>query len=118
MKIFLLFAMAFLYVAAGTYHFINVNFYLKVVMPRWMPSKLFLVYASGAIEIMLGILLLPEITRTYSAWLIIAMLIIFLFMVHIPMSIRFYQTGNNWFVFSLARIVFQLVLIYWAWWVK
>ena len=55
------------------------------------------------------------ILRPLAARLIIAMLIVFFFAIHIPMSIDYYQTGHKSFVLSLIRLPIQFVLIAWAW---
>jgi len=114
-KSFFLYFMAFLYVAAGTMHFINPDFYFKKVMPTWIPEGLFMVYFSGVIEILLGVALIPKQTRALSAWIIIAMLLVFLFVIHIPMSIHFYMTQHELLVASLIRLPFQFLLLWWAW---
>jgi len=106
--------MALLYFAAGVNHFINPEFYLPV-MPEWMPVKMFLIYVSGFAELLLGILLVFNHTQKFAAQLILVMLVIFLFLIHIPQTIDFYKTGNKDFVFSLIRIAVQFLLIAWAW---
>eukprot|EP01133_Synstelium_polycarpum_P013763 gene13763-16231_t len=66
--------MALLYFSAGLVHFLNPDFYLRV-MPSWMPLKSTLIYLSGLIEILLAVLLIMDSTRKVAAWLIIAMLV-------------------------------------------
>ncbi len=66
--------LAFFMVAAGTMHFVNPDFYLRI-MPPYLPIHLELVYLSGFFEAALGLLLLfPRVTR-FAAWGIIALLI-------------------------------------------
>ena len=73
-KVILKYLLAFGFVPAGINHFINADFYLKI-MPPTLPAPLFLVYLSGISEIALGImLLLPKFTR-FAAWGLIALLI-------------------------------------------
>jgi uncharacterized membrane protein len=63
-----------LFVLAGINHFINPNFYLKI-MPPYLPWHLPLVYLSGLFEVALGVLLLiPKFTRL-AAWGLIALLL-------------------------------------------
>jgi uncharacterized membrane protein len=109
-----LYAMMALYIGGGINHFLNPDFYLSV-MPEWLPQHEFANWSSGAVEIILGILLLPESTRKVAAWLIIAMLTVFFFVIHIPMVFHFY--GMNWLMFWIAvvRIPLQVVLVRWAW---
>ena len=109
-----LYLMAFLYMGLGLLHIIKPALYWSV-MPAWLPFKLLLIYVSGTVEILLGLLLLREKTRLVAARLIIAMLIVFFFAIHIPMSIDYYQTGHKNFVLSLIRLPIQFVLIAWAW---
>ncbi len=108
-----LYAMAALYVGGGINHFWHPEFYLDV-MPEWLPYHDFANQSSGAVEILLGILLIPESTRKISAWLIITMLSVFFFVIHIPMVFHFYGEGKMFWI-AVIRIPIQLVLINWAW---
>lgn len=103
-----------LFLLMGTMHFIMPEQYFAM-MPSWLPAQLVLIYGSGLVEIALAVLLIPVKTRALAAKLIIAMLVIFLFAIHIPQSIDFYQTGNKNFVASLIRLPIQFLLIAWAW---
>jgi uncharacterized membrane protein len=114
MKEFFLYLMAFIYAAAGVYHFVNPRFYVKL-MPSWMPWHGPLVLWSGIAEIALALLLLPEATRPASAWLIIAMLVVFFFTIHIPQTILFYKTQSKYLMISVIRLPIQFVLVWWAW---
>ena len=78
-----LYFMAFLYIAAGVYHFVKPKFYLYM-MPPYLPAHKLMVSLSGVAEIALGIMLLFPQTRSIGAWGIILMLISF-FTVHIYM---------------------------------
>lgn len=105
--------MSLLYVGAGINHFINPRFYISI-MPSFFPAPALLNQLSGVAEIILGIGLLWSATRIWSAYLIIAMLIVF-FAVHIPHLIDppKIAKGNYWFL--VLRIPLQCILIYWAW---
>ncbi|MEO5643240.1 MAG: MauE/DoxX family redox-associated membrane protein [Bacteroidia bacterium] len=113
MRKFLFWLMPALYIIAGINHFINPDFYLKI-MPSWLPEHLLLVYISGVSEILLGIGLIPKQTRKISAWLIIAMLVVFFFVIHIPMAIAFYKTHNPGFWVAVLRLPIQVYLVWWA----
>ncbi len=63
-----------LYLLAGAMHFVNPDFYLKI-MPPYLPFHLGLVYISGVAEILLGLGLIYKPTRQIAAWGIIALLI-------------------------------------------
>lgn len=101
------------YIIAGLNHFINPQFYLNL-MPGWLPQHELSNYAGGIAEIILGIGLIPSSTRKISARLIIAMLIVFFFMIHIPAVIKFYGTNTTWFWISVVRLPVQFYLIWWA----
>jgi uncharacterized membrane protein len=108
-----LYAMIALYVGAGINHFLNPDFYLGV-MPEWLPHHNFANESSGVLEIILGLALFPLTTRRISAWLILAMLIVFFFVIHIPMCF-YYEIGTTMFWIAVIRIPIQIVLINWAW---
>lgn len=111
---FFFYFMVIMYVVLGIVHLVAPRTYLPAMAP-WLPEPLLLIYISGVAEIVLGLLLLPEKTRRVSAWLIIAMLLVYLFLVHIPMAID-YANEETWkFILTLFRIPLQFVLIRWAW---
>ncbi len=108
-----LYFLALGYVLAGANHFRAPPFYLPM-MPPYIPQPKLMVLLSGAAEILLGALLLPQTTRTTAAWGIILMLFVF-FTVHIHML----QQRNNLFkkvpfFILVLRIPLQFLLIYWA----
>lgn len=105
--------MALLYTGAGLNHFLNPDFYLSV-MPDWLPYHDLANWSSGVAEIILGVLLLPERTRRFAAWMIIAMLSVFFFLIHIPMVFH-YEVNSLMFWIAVIRIPLQVVLIRWAW---
>ena len=109
-----LYAMCALYVGAGINHFINPNFYLGV-MPIWLPFPEFNNLSSGVAEIILGLLLITSSIRRISAWLIIAMLVVFFFVIHIPMCFQNYGKDTTLFWIAIIRLPLQVVLINWAW---
>ncbi len=113
MRKILFWLMPALYIVAGIYHFVNPEFYIHL-MPHWMPQHLLLVQLSGVIEILLGLGLIPKQTRIISAWLIVAMLIVFFFAIHIPMAIQFYHEENKKLWVALLRLPIQFYLIWWA----
>lgn len=110
----LLYLLAVLFLFMGTMHFIMPEQYFAM-MPSWLPWHTLLIFTSGIVEIALAVLLIPIKTRSISAKLIIAMLVIFFFVIHVPESIGYYQTGNKNFAASLIRLLIQLLLIAWAW---
>jgi len=111
-KIFF-YLMIAVYTIVGLVHLIFPERFLWI-MPSWMPNPLFLIYLSGVAEIVLALLLIPEKTRQLSAWLIIAMLVVYFVVIHGAQSLDFYETGNKYLWLTLARLAFQFVLIRWA----
>jgi uncharacterized membrane protein len=114
MKKVFLYLMAAVYGLGGVYHFINPAFYIGI-MPQWLPYKEVCNYLSGATEIILAIMLLIPKTRNVAAWLIVAMLIVFFFVIHVPMAVLFYKMDHPGLWIAIARLPVQVVLIWWAW---
>lgn len=108
-----LYIMAGFYVLAGINHFVNPGFYMSI-MPKWFPMHQAMVSLSGVVEIVLGLMLIPGMTRSYAAWLVIAMLTVF-FIVHFDMLWVYYKTGHKLLWVAIVRIPIQFVLIWWAW---
>ena len=105
------------YLAAGINHFYNPASYLRII-PAYIPYPAFVNIASGALEIILALLLIPTKTRRYGAYGIILLLIAFL-PVHIDMILHApLQLGSITVTPLLAwiRLLLQPVLILWAWW--
>ena len=105
------------YLAAGINHFYNPVSYLRII-PPYIPYPVFVNIISGALEIILALLLIPRKTRRYSAYGIIILLVAFL-PVHIDMIIHApLQLGSVIVTPLLAwiRLLLQPVLILWAWW--
>ncbi len=99
------------YVWAGVNHFRMPKFYLKM-MPDYLPMHKQLVDWSGIAEIILGIGLLFEQTRSFSAWGII-MLLVAVF----PANVYMLSSGKfpkipKWFLY--ARFPLQIIAIWWA----
>ena len=62
------------YILVGVSHFVNPDFFLSI-MPPYLPFHLALVYLSGAIEILLGSLLMVKKYQSYAAWGLVLLLI-------------------------------------------
>jgi uncharacterized membrane protein len=105
--------MSFFYTLAGLYHFINPVFYVGLI-PESIDEKEFIIAISGLFEIILGLFLLFRETRKIAAILIIFMLVVFLFTVHFPMVLDFFDSENPLLWFAILRIPIQFVLIFWA----
>ena len=107
-----LYLMATMYCTAGIMHFIKPKAYLRI-MPRYLPKHKLLVALSGVAELILGIALCFQQTKSFAVFGIIAMLIVFL-------SVHFYMLSGKkasagipkWVL--ILRIPLQFVLMYWA----
>ena len=113
-KAILKYLLAFGFVLAGINHFINPDFYLRM-MPPVLPAPLFLVYLSGVFETALGILLLiPRYTRL-AAWGLIALLIaVFPANIYMAMNTDIFPEFNP--ILLYLRLPLQFVLIACAFW--
>lgn len=122
MKKIFLYLMVFFLLGGGTNHFISPATYVNI-MPSWFAAKEWLNYLSGAAEIVLALLLIPEKTRTFASNMIILMFISF-FLVHIghlfepPVIISNGKTlvdfRGDMYYGLYGRILAQFGLIYWA----
>ena len=61
-KLITIYLMSLFYIFAGVQHFVNTDWYLKII-PPYIPYHTAMVYISGVFEIILGIMLLFEDTR-------------------------------------------------------
>ena len=105
--------LAIFMVGAGTMHFVNPAFFLKI-MPSYLPLHKELVLVSGICEVLLGILLLIPQTSRMAAWGIIALLIAVF-----PANVYVYQRQDVLpapSIFHLLRLPLQGVFILWAYW--
>ncbi|CAN5279211.1 DoxX family protein [soil metagenome] len=111
-KVFWLYTMVVLYVAAGINHFIKPNIYLSIV-PSYLPYHVELVYISGACEILFGLLLIPFLTRKWAA-LGIILLLIAVFPANVQMMLNYLHTNHPYTWVTILRLPLQIVLIRWA----
>ncbi len=105
------------YAFAGSYHFINPDFYFGLI-PDYLPYPTIINYLSGCLEILFAIgVALPK-TRTFAVKGIIALLILF-----IPSHVYFIQIGScienslcvaPW-VAWLRLVIVHPLLVLWAW---
>lgn len=105
--------MALAYIAAGLNHFIHPRMYLKI-MPPWLPGPQFLVALTGVLEILLGILLLPELTRRPAARGLIILLVL-IFPANVQMMLDYWRSGDPYTWAAVLRLPVQALLIWWAW---
>ena len=108
------------YAFAGSYHFINPEFYADLI-PDYLPYHSVINYASGLLEISLALgVALPK-TRLVAVKGIIVLLILF-----VPSHVYFIQIGScvesafcvsPWVAWVRLLIVYPL-LIFWAWTIR
>lgn len=104
------------YVAAGTWHFIQPGFYLKI-MPPYIPWHPQIVFISGFFEILGGLGLLIPQTRKVAAWGLVALLIA-VFPANIFMATNPVEAGAVSIAPALrwGRLPVQLLLGWWLVW--
>ena len=107
------FVLAIFMIGAGSMHFANPAFFLKI-MPPYLPLHDELVLLSGACEILLGVLLLVPSCSQLAAWGIVALLIAVF-----PANIYLYQHQNILPaspIVHLLRLPLQAAFVLWAYW--
>ena len=115
-KLLCLLVLTFLYISVGVKHFTNPNFFLAI-MPPYIPYHNFMVYLSGALEIVFALMMLFKKTRFYGCWGIILLLIavfpanIYLYNSEIPQKILSVTKLE-----ALIRLPYQLPLLLFAFW--
>ena len=105
--------LAIFMIVAGTMHFVNPAFFLKIV-PPYLPFHKELVLVSGVCEILLGVLLLIPKCSHLAAWGIIALLIAVF-----PANIYLFQNQDLMPASPLVhflRLPLQGIFILWAYW--
>lgn len=105
--------LAIFMIVAGTMHFVNTEFYLKIV-PPYLPLHKELVFISGVFEVLLGILLVVPQTSRKAAWGIVALLIAVF-----PANLYLYQHQEILSaspIIHFLRLPLQGLFILWAYW--
>ncbi|PWN05983.1 DoxX family protein [Rhodohalobacter mucosus] len=102
-----------LFIAAGLFHFLRPQLFVKI-MPPWVPWHRFMVFFSGFLEILFGVMLLVPSTSAIGAWGLIAVLIgVFPANIHMAVNSDQFPEIPAWLLW--LRLPMQLVLIGWAW---
>ncbi len=108
--------LALFFSIAGLYHFINPEFYLGLI-PDYIPKPILINYFVGALELLLGLLIIVPKWRKRACYSIV-----FLLLLLIPSHVFFIQIGScitnglcvpNWVSWSRLILIHPL-LIYWA----
>lgn len=105
--------LAIFMILAGTSHFVNPGFFLKI-MPPYLPLHRALVLLSGGWEVLVGVLLLARVSSRWAAWGIVVLLIAVF-----PANVYLYQHQDILPaspVIHLLRLPLQGVFVLWAYW--
>jgi uncharacterized membrane protein len=120
MKKLFLYLLIAVYLLAGINHFWHPQSYLSII-PDYLPWHQLINYVAGAVEIDLAIGMMFKATRKWSAYGIIVMLVAFI-PAHIYMIEKApFELGKilvTSFIAWIRLLVFQPLLIAWAWWVR
>ena len=108
------FALAALFIASGTRHFVRSEFF-TAIMPPWVPWPLAMVWISGFFEIAGAIaLLVPGTRRAAGIGLIALMVAVSPANVHMALHADAFPHFAPWLLW--LRLPLQGVLIALAWW--
>ncbi len=113
LKVGLTFLFGLFMILGGVMHFVNPAMYDPFI-PDFLP-KVFINYASGLLEVAVGI---AAMTPSYRAWGTLAILLLMLAFLPLHIMDVFKEhpaIGNH--QLALIRLPIQLVLITWAWFI-
>lgn len=112
-------AQALFYIAAGTNHFVNPQFYIPLI-PPYFSDPFLMNWLSGVAEILLGLGLFYKPTRKLAAYGLIVLLFAL-----IPAHVYMIQIGGTTGVDASLNVPewiawirlfpFQFLLMWWAW---
>ncbi len=106
------FLLAIFMIFGGVQHFLKPDFYTPFV-PSFLPMTQFFIYASGAVEILFGVMLFLK--PNFSKWG--ALGVFLLMLIFLPIHIRDVLVENpaiGSHEVALIRLPFQFVFIAWA----
>jgi uncharacterized membrane protein len=106
--------MSLFYIVAGTIHFINPDWYVRIVPPI-LPFKIAIVYISGVLEIILGSLLIFPKARFIAGWGLIILLVA-VYPANIYVALTNGEAMDITPLIAWGRLPFQFVLIGLAYW--
>ena len=101
------FALTMMFVLVGISHFAKREKLEAMIPPHW-PYRRAMNYLSGAVEIILGILVLFAATRIWAAYGLLLLLIAVF-----PANIFVARTKPNFY--NVSRLFFQPVYMLWIW---
>ena len=107
-----LLSLAAFFVAAGSNHFVNPEFYVGI-MPPYLPAHRELVYLSGFFEILGGLAVLVPGVRVLAGWgLIILLLAVYPANLHMALHPELFPDLPAFGLY--ARLPLQVPLVAWA----
>ena len=106
--------MSLFYIMAGTNHFINPDWYVRIVPPI-LPFKTEIVYISGILEIILGTLLIFPKTR-FIAGCGLILLLVAVYPANIYVALTNGEVMDTTPLIAWGRLPFQFVFIGLAYW--
>lgn len=105
---------ALIFIAAGSLHIARPEVFLRI-MPSILPFPLFIVYLSGACEIILGVLLLvPKYSRLAAWGLVILLIAVYPANIYMALNPQLFPDIQPSLIY--LRLPLQFVLIAWAYW--
>lgn len=113
-------ALGLFLIVVGITHLVIPTYYRRLV-PRWIPGARIIVFTTGIVEMVVGIMLLLPATRTIAAWS--AGVLITLYLVsHFDALARCRTVASKDDVLhglpgSMARVIVNLAYIAWAVWI-
>jgi uncharacterized membrane protein len=108
----LLLGLSVFFINVGVDHFVNPDFYLKI-MPPSLPLHLEAVYISGVFEILGGVCILIPALRRFTGWGLVALLVA-VYPANIYMAITPQAYPDIPVTLLYVRLAFQFVFFYWA----
>ena len=113
-KYFSIIIMSLFYIGAGINHFLNPEWYVRIVPPI-LPFKTAIVYISGLFELILGVLLVFPKTRFIAGWGLIVLLLV-IFPANIYVALTQGEAMDTTPMIAWTRLPFQFIFIAIAYW--
>lgn len=111
-KISFKYLLALFLMAAGVFHFLDTDFYARMI-EAFLPFARPIVYLSGLIEILLGVMLLiPKTSQQAAFGIIILFILIYPANIYMYLHAEFFPEINE--MTLLVRLPVQLLLVWWA----